>query len=95
MSTDVRISRLSWLRHDCRCRYGGSTNATVPLYIDGLKALIGGPRGNHPCIVQWEPFNEGDMFDLFNNTHGQVSPPTETLFLLCFRACDWGWHTQR
>ena len=35
--------------------------------VDANNARFG-RTGNHPCIVQWEPFNEGDMFDLFNNS---------------------------
>jgi hypothetical protein len=46
------------------------SNDSIPLYLNDLRALVTGPRSNHPCILQWEPFNEGDMFDLFNNTHG-------------------------
>merc|ERR1711934_1296261 len=42
--------------------------ASVPeerYYWHDLKAMIDG-RGNHPCIVQWETFNEGDMVRHFN-----------------------------
>jgi hypothetical protein len=42
---------------------------TIPLYLQDLERLVGGPRGNHPCIVQYTPFNEGDMFAAFNSSH--------------------------
>ncbi|EGD76874.1 hypothetical protein PTSG_12695 [Salpingoeca rosetta] len=35
------------------------------LYFQDLRAMIVG-RFNHPCIVQWEAFNEGDMVAHFN-----------------------------
>ena len=50
-------------------RYGHPSNATIPLYLADLEKLVGGPRANHPCIVQWEPFNEGDMFAAFNSSN--------------------------
>ena len=42
-------------------KYGGATAATVPLFVADLVSMIEG-RGNHPCIVQWEAFNEGDCW---------------------------------
>ena len=45
-------------------KYGQATNATVPLFEADLVAMIRG-RGNHPSIVQWETFNEGDCWRVF------------------------------
>jgi hypothetical protein len=42
-------------------KYGGTSAATVPLYHDHLVAVVAGPRNGQPCIIQWTPFNEGDM----------------------------------
>jgi len=50
-------------------KYGHATNATVPYFVADLKAMISGPRGNHPSIVQYETFNEGDCWRVF------TSPP--------------------
>lgn len=47
-------------------KYGGATKATVPLFVQDLKAMILG-RGNHPCIVQWTAFNEGDCWEVFTD----------------------------
>jgi hypothetical protein len=46
-------------------KYGGATQATVPLFLADLKAMIEG-RYNHPSIVQWDAFNEGDCVSQFN-----------------------------
>lgn len=43
-------------------KYGGATQATVPLFYDDLRRMIYG-RGNHPSIVQWTLFNEDDEYD--------------------------------
>eukprot|EP01116_Phalansterium_solitarium_P001107 TRINITY_DN10887_c0_g1_i1.p1 TRINITY_DN10887_c0_g1~~TRINITY_DN10887_c0_g1_i1.p1 ORF type:complete len:694 (-),score=219.41 TRINITY_DN10887_c0_g1_i1:208-2289(-) len=48
-------------------KYGGASAATVPVFIQDLQAMIAG-RYNHPCIIQWETFNEGDCVDVFNAT---------------------------
>merc|ERR1712118_562078 len=45
-------------------KYGHATNKTVPLFVADLRAMING-RGNHPCIVQWTVFNEGDCVRAF------------------------------
>jgi len=34
-----------------------------------LTAMVSGPRANHPSIVQWETFNEGDCWNVFNVTY--------------------------
>jgi hypothetical protein len=48
-------------------KYGGATAATVPDFNAEIKAMIDG-RGNHPSIVQWTVFNEGDCEAVFNIT---------------------------
>lgn len=45
-------------------KYGGASDATIPFFVSDMKAAIQG-RGNHPCIVQWETFNEGDCYGVF------------------------------
>lgn len=47
-------------------KYGGATNATVHHFMNDLQAMITGPRSNHPCIVQWTAFNEGDCWEVFD-----------------------------
>lgn len=46
-------------------KYGGANADTVPLFVKDLTAMIEG-RGNHPSIVQWDTFNEGDCWTVFN-----------------------------
>lgn len=46
-------------------KYGGATAATIPDFMVEIKAMIDG-RGNHPCIVQWTVFNEGDCEGVFD-----------------------------
>eukprot|EP01121_Diplochlamys_sp_Union-15-3_P017716 TRINITY_DN6295_c0_g1_i1.p1 TRINITY_DN6295_c0_g1~~TRINITY_DN6295_c0_g1_i1.p1 ORF type:complete len:699 (-),score=142.08 TRINITY_DN6295_c0_g1_i1:105-1982(-) len=48
-------------------KYGGATAATVQPFIQDLRAMISG-RYNHPCIIQWDVFNEGDCVSSFNAT---------------------------
>lgn len=45
-------------------KYGGASSETVPLFVNDLRALIAG-RKNHPCIVQFTTFNEGDCWNVF------------------------------
>lgn len=45
-------------------KFYGATSATIPLFVDDLTAMIKG-RGNHPCIVQWNMFNENDCWSVF------------------------------
>lgn len=40
-------------------KYGGATQETIPPFLHDAKAAIAG-RYNHPCIVQYEVFNEVD-----------------------------------
>jgi len=47
-------------------KFGQPQDQSVPLFIDGITKMIKG-RGNHPSIVQWTVFNEGDCVGMFNN----------------------------
>lgn len=53
------------LMQDAVQKYGGASPDTVAPFLHDLQAMIDG-RGNHPCIVQWETFNEGDCYGVFN-----------------------------
>jgi hypothetical protein len=57
-------------------KYGGASAATIPYFVDDLKAMING-RSNHPCIVQWETFNEGDCWSVFKTKPYDVQGITE------------------
>ena len=46
-------------------KYGGASAGTVEPFLADLKAMMDG-RGNHPSIIQWEIFNEGDCWSVFN-----------------------------
>jgi hypothetical protein len=48
-------------------KLGALSKSTVPLFVKDFEAMIRG-RGNHPCIVQWTIFNEGDCWKVFDNT---------------------------
>jgi beta-galactosidase/beta-glucuronidase len=64
-------------------KYGNPTNATIPLYLTDLERLVDGPRANHPCIVQWTPFNEGKKAP---NRHKSIGMVEFSLALLvCIR----------
>jgi len=45
-------------------KYGQASKATVPYFVSDMRAAIEG-RGNHPCIVQFQTFNEGDCWRVF------------------------------
>jgi hypothetical protein len=45
-------------------KYGGASNATREPFLSDLKNMIDG-RYNHPSIIQWEVFNEGDCVGVF------------------------------
>jgi hypothetical protein len=49
-------------------KYGHASSATVPLFVADFKAMVAG-RGNHPSIVQFTAFNEGDCW------HSFTTPP--------------------
>lgn len=50
---------------DAPQKYGGASAATVEPFLSDLKAMFDG-RGNHPSIIQWELFNEGDCYGVFD-----------------------------
>ena len=50
--------------HDMVQKYGGATAQTVPSFLTEFKAMVDGV-GNHPSIIQWEVFNEGDCWNAF------------------------------
>jgi hypothetical protein len=43
-------------------KYGGASADTVPLFLSDLTAMMMGPVANHPSVVQWTLFNEGDCW---------------------------------
>jgi len=45
-------------------KYGHASNETVALFVSDFTAMVRG-RANHPCIVQYETFNEGDCWGVF------------------------------
>jgi len=51
--------------HDMVQKYGGASAQTVEPFMQELKALVDGV-GNHPSIIQWETFNEGDCWNVFD-----------------------------
>lgn len=57
-------------------KYGGASKATIPLFVSDMRAAIEG-RGNHPCIVQYETFNEGDCWQVFTEKPYDVKGITE------------------
>jgi len=46
-------------------KYGGASQATIQPFYNDFKAMVSGLY-NHPCIVQWTIFNEGDCVGVFN-----------------------------
>lgn len=46
-------------------KYGGASPDTCNPFMVDLKAMMDG-RGSHPCIVQWELFNEDDCWKMFD-----------------------------
>ena len=53
-------------------KYGHASDATIPFFKDDMTAMITG-RGNHPCIVQFETFNEGDCWSVFKTAPNDVA----------------------
>ena len=47
-------------------KYGGATNETIPYFMQDLNSMIN-EKFNHPSILQWEIFNEGDCWQVFPN----------------------------
>jgi len=48
-------------------KYGGASHETIEPFLHDAKAAIQG-RYNHPCIIQWDVFNEFDCVGVFNAT---------------------------
>jgi beta-galactosidase/beta-glucuronidase len=46
-------------------KYGGASASTVQPFKDDMTRMING-KYNHPCIVQWTTFNEGDCYGVFD-----------------------------
>ena len=65
-------------------KYHGATEATVPYFVHDLSEMIA-ERGNHPCIIQWETFNEGDCWKAFTAT----SKYTVEDIVALARSLDW------
>eukprot|EP01062_Namystynia_karyoxenos_P066681 TRINITY_DN60603_c0_g1_i1.p1 TRINITY_DN60603_c0_g1~~TRINITY_DN60603_c0_g1_i1.p1 ORF type:complete len:745 (+),score=215.99 TRINITY_DN60603_c0_g1_i1:80-2236(+) len=57
-------------------KYGHAQPELIPYFVADLKAMIEG-RGNHPCIVQWETFNEGDCWSVFKDKPYDVAGITQ------------------
>ena len=66
-------------------KYGHANASTIPFFEHDLVAMIEG-RGNHPCIVQWETFNEGDCWAVFDAA-GPPHSVNDTVALA--RRTDW------
>jgi len=64
-------------------KYGHASQATIQPFIHDLVAMIEG-RGNHPCIIQWETFNEGDCWEVF-----KTEPYTVQEIVALARKTDW------
>ena len=47
-------------------KYGGATNDTIAYFMKDLNSMIN-EKFNHPSILQWEIFNEGDCWGVFPN----------------------------
>jgi hypothetical protein len=45
-------------------KYGHASSDLIPYFVEDFKAMVAG-RGNHPSIVQFETFNEGDCWGVF------------------------------
>jgi len=59
-------------------KYGNANSSTVPLFVADLKAMILG-RGNHPSILQWTAFNEGDCYSVFNTAPYDIKGITDLI----------------
>lgn len=57
-------------------KYGGASPETVPYFVHDMTAAITG-RSNHPCIVQWETFNEQDCWSVFKTKPYDVEGITQ------------------
>lgn len=64
-------------------KYGRASKDTIQPFVHDLVAMIEG-RGNHPCIIQWETFNEGDCWGVF-----KTEPYTVQDIVALTRKTDW------
>jgi len=64
-------------------KYGNASPQTVQPFVHDIVAMING-RGNHPCIIQWEIFNEGDCWGVFT-----TEPYTVQDMVKLVRKTDW------
>lgn len=64
-------------------KYGHASQATILPFVHDLVAMIEG-RGSHPCIIQWETFNEGDCWGVF-----KTKPYTVQDIVALARKTDW------
>ena len=62
-------------------KYGGANNETIPYFVEDFKKMVAG-RGNHPSIVQFETFNEGDCWGVFKTKPFDVPSPLQN-YLVC------------
>ena len=69
-----------------------TANATVPLFVDGLRAMVLG-CGNHPAVLQWTAFNEGDCWDIFNASCGASTRRASSTWTLAAAPTASGWAT--
>jgi len=53
-------------------KYGRASKATVPLFVSDAAAMVHGRR-NHPSILQWTAFNEGDCWEVFDTPPHDVA----------------------
>lgn len=68
---------------DAPQKYGAASAATIPYFVHDLVAMIEN-RANHPCIIQWEVFNENDCWQAF-----KTDPNTPQGLTALVRKTDW------
>jgi len=71
------------IMQDAVQKYGHASQATVQPFVHDLVAMIEG-RGNHPCIIQWQTFNEGDCTGVFT-----TKPYTVQDIVALAKKTDW------
>jgi hypothetical protein len=71
------------IMQDAVQKYGRASQATILPFVHDLVAMIEG-RGNHPCIIQWVTFNEGDCIGVFN-----TKPYTVQDIVALAKKTDW------
>ncbi len=66
-------------------KYHGATEDTIPFFVHDMTEMIK-ERGNHPSIIQWETFNEGDCWKAFTKPTSKYS--VEDIVALA-KSLDW------